>query len=269
MYKPIIPWLGGKRRLAKQILPLYPAHTCYVEPFAGGAACLFLKPPSKVEVINDIHGELVNLYRIVQNHPEELIRQFKWALSSRTIFKWEKMKRPETLTDFCSCKIGIPYILYITDIQRAARFFYLQKLAFGGRVTGQSFGSATTAPPKLNLLRLEEDLSQAHLRLSGVLIENLPWQEVINRYDRAHTLFFCDPPYWKVAGYGVDFPLDNYQQLAEFARTIKGKMIITLNDHPDMRELFAGFNIKTAAIHYSCGAEKKRKTSTEMIITHF
>ncbi len=253
MYKPIIPWLGGKRRLAKKILPLYPPHTCYAEPFAGGAALLFLKPPSKLEVINDIHGELVNLYRIVQNHPEELIRQFKWALSSRTLFKWETMKRPETLT----------------DIQRAARFFYLQKLAFGGRVTGQSFGSATTAPPKLNLLRLEEDLSQAHLRLSGVLIENLPWQEVITRYDRAHTLFFCDPPYWKVAGYGVDFPLDNYQQLAEFARTIKGKMIITLNDHPDMRELFAGFNIKTAAIHYSCGAEKKRKTSTEMIITHF
>ena len=212
MYKPIIPWLGGKRRLAKQILPLHPAHTCYVEPFAGGAACLFLKPPSKVEVINDIHGELMNLYRIVQNHPEELIRQFKWALSSRTLFMWEKMKRPETLT----------------DIQRAARFFYLQKLAFGGRVTGQSFGSATTAPPKLNLLRLEEDLSQAHLRLSGVHIENLPWQEVITRYDRAHTLFFCDPPYWKVAGYGVDFPLDNYQQLAEFARTIKGKMIIGL-----------------------------------------
>lgn len=256
MHKPIIPWVGGKRRLAKQILPLYPKHQCYVEPFAGGAALLFLKPPSKVEVLNDINSELVNLYRIVQNHLEEFIRQFKWALSSREIFKWEQMKRPETLT----------------DIQRAARFFYLQKLAFGGRVQGQSFGTATTSPPHLNLLRLEENLSQAHLRLSSVLIENEPWQNVIKRYDRAHTLFFCDPPYWQVEGYGVDFPLDNYQQLADFAKSIKGKMIITLNNHPDMRELFSGFKIKTAEIEYSLGLDKpakKRKVSTEMIITNF
>lgn len=65
---PIVPWIGGKRRLAKHILPLFPAHECYVEPFCGAAALYFLKTPGKIEVINDINGELVNLYRVVKHH---------------------------------------------------------------------------------------------------------------------------------------------------------------------------------------------------------
>ncbi|HAW5768632.1 TPA: DNA adenine methylase, partial [Escherichia coli] len=64
---PIVPWIGGKRRLAKHILPQFPLHTCYVEPFCGAAALYFLKTPSKIEVINDINGELVNLYRVVKH----------------------------------------------------------------------------------------------------------------------------------------------------------------------------------------------------------
>ena len=82
---PIIPWIGGKRRLADIIIPRFPAHTCYVEVFAGGAALYFMRPPAQVEVINDINGELVNLYRVVQRHLEEFVRQFKWALSSREV----------------------------------------------------------------------------------------------------------------------------------------------------------------------------------------
>jgi DNA adenine methylase len=105
---PIIHWLGGKRRLADRLRPLFPRHECYVEVFAGGAALYFLRPmPAKTEVLNDIHGELVNLYRVVQNHLEEFVRQFKSALSSRQVFKWQQEASPETLT----------------DIQRAARFF--------------------------------------------------------------------------------------------------------------------------------------------------
>ncbi|MFO5783418.1 DNA adenine methylase, partial [Klebsiella pneumoniae] len=87
----------------------------------------------------------VNLYRVVQHHLEEFVRQFKWALSSRQVFKWLQETRVETLT----------------DIQRAARFYYLQQSAFGGRVDGQSYGTATTQPPGLNLLRIEEALSAA------------------------------------------------------------------------------------------------------------
>ncbi|MAN51226.1 MULTISPECIES: DNA adenine methylase [unclassified Marinimicrobium] len=241
MATPIIPWLGGKRRLVDRILPLLPQHSCYVEPFAGGAALFFLRPvPAEVEVLNDINGDLVNLYRVVQNHLEEFVRQFKWALSSRQVFKWQQMTRPETLT----------------DIQRAARFYYLQQSAFGGRVDGQSYGTATTTPPGLNLLRLEESLSAAHLRLASTYIEHLAWQDCIRRYDRPHTLFYMDPPYWETEGYGVDFGWEHYQAMAELLHQIKGKAVISLNDHPDIRELFKDFHIESTDIKYTVGGGK-------------
>ena len=101
MATPIIPWIGGKRRLADIIIPRFPAHTCYVEVSAGGAALYFMRPPAEVEVINDVNGELVNLYRVVQRHLEEFVRQFKWALSSREVFKWMKVTDPQTLTVTC------------------------------------------------------------------------------------------------------------------------------------------------------------------------
>ena len=76
MSKPIIPWIGGKRRLADKLLPLFPAHECYVELFSGGAALFFLrKMPAKTEVLNDVNGDLVNLYRVVQHHLEEFVHQ--------------------------------------------------------------------------------------------------------------------------------------------------------------------------------------------------
>lgn len=235
--KPLVPWIGGKRRLVKAILPWLAPHTCYVEPFAGAAALLFAKPPSKVEVINDVNSDLVNLYRVVQHHLEELVRQFKWALTSRQVFEWAQMTRPETLT----------------DIQRAARFMYLQKLCFGAKVASRTFGVATTASQAINLLRLEEDLSAAHLRLHQVVVEHLDWQACMRRYDRPHTLFYCDPPYWQTEGYGVDFGLEQYQALADLMRTMSGKAIVSVNDHPAMRKAFDGFHQETLSIRYTVG----------------
>jgi len=246
---PIIPWIGGKRRLADRLIPQFPPHTCYVEVFAGGAALYFLRPPAQVEVINDINGELVNLYRVVKHHLEEFVRQFKFALSSREVFKWLKDTPPETLT----------------DIQRAARFFYLQQHAFGGKVEGQTWGTATTAPT-VNLLRIEETLSAAHLRLSGAYIENLDWAKCVERYDRTHTFFYLDPPYWQTEGYGVDFGLDQYEKMADMLRSLKGKAIVSLNDHPDIRRIFSSFHIETAPIQYSVGGGGRAVDRVELII---
>src|SRR3569832_1357073 len=100
MSKPIIPWIGGKRRLADQIFRRFPSHTCYVEEFAGAAALYFAKTPSDVEVINDINGDLVNLYRVVKHHLEEFVRQFKWALSSRQVYVWLLVSLPSFLSVF-------------------------------------------------------------------------------------------------------------------------------------------------------------------------
>lgn len=251
---PIVPWIGGKSRLARHILPLFPEHTCYVEAFAGGAALFFRKAPADAEVLNDINGDLVNLYRVVQHHLDEFVRQFRWSLVSRQMYGWLNTTRPETLT----------------DVQRAARFYYVQRNGFGGKVEGRTFGTATTSPPRLNLLRIEEDLSEAHLRLARTTIEHLPWRDCIARYDRPHTLFYCDPPYYGTEGYGVGFGLDEYDAMADLARRIDGKMIVSVNDIPEMRRAFRGLTIRTAEIRYSVGGSGRTTAKTgELIITNF
>lgn len=241
----LIPWPGGKSRLAPQLFELFDdRHTTYVEPFAGAAAMLFLRPePAKVEVLNDINGELVNLYRVVKHHLDEFVRQFRWQLVAREEFERLKASAPETLT----------------DIQRAARFFFLQKTSFGAKVSGQTFGVSASAPPRINLLRLEEDLSAAHLRLARVTIEHLPWAACVARYDRPETFFFCDPPYWQTEGYGVEFGLDQYEALAQTLRTIKGRALLTINDHPDMRRVFSGFRHKRLTTRYTIGQSAAAK----------
>ncbi|KAA0011208.1 DNA adenine methylase [Billgrantia pellis] len=249
--KPILPWMGGKRRLAKQIIPLFHEHTAYVEPFCGGAAVFFMKPPSQVEVINDVHGELVNLYRVVKHHPDELVRQFRWGLVSREEYLTQREIDPR----------------HLTDIQRAARFFYLQKLAFGGKVAGQTFGTSATSPPRLNLMRIEEDLSTAHLRLARTVVEHLDWAECMRRYDRPGTLFYLDPPYWGTAGYGNDFGLEQYHLMASLAREAKGQVVISVNDVPEMREAFEGLTIHTTSIRYTVGREATDQRG-ELIITN-
>lgn len=249
--KPILPWMGGKRRLAKRIIPHFQPHRAYVEPFCGGAALFFMKDPAPVEVINDAHGELVNLYRVVKHHLEEFLRQFKWALVSRQEYLWNRAMKPETLT----------------DIQRAARFFYLQKLAFGAKVSGQTFGTSATAPPKLNLFRLEEDISAAHIRLARAVIEHLDWFACCQKYDRDETLFYMDPPYWGTAGYGGDFEFDQYERMAQFALSAKGQVVISVNDVPEMRDVFRGLKIETASIRYTVGGMKQNaKQNSELII---
>lgn len=237
--KTLFPWPGGKTRLLQHLLPLLSdnPHTCYVEAFAGGAATLFAREPAKVEVLNDTHGELVRLYRVVANHLDEFVRQFRWALTSREMFRWAQLQHVETLT----------------DIQRAARFFYLQRLAFGGKVTGQTLGVGPTVAKGINLLRLEEDLSAAHLRLHRVVIECLPWQACIAKYDRPDTLFLLDPPYWETEGYGGEFGLDEYDQLTEVMASLRGRAILTINDHPAMRERFDRFQGRTVPIKYTIG----------------
>jgi DNA adenine methylase len=255
MTSPIVPWLGGKRRLADKLIPLFPQHHCYVELFCGGAALYFLRPmPAHVEVLNDINGELINLYRVVQHHLDEFVRSFRWWLSSRQLFGWLQETPTETLT----------------DIQRAARFFYLQHHAFGGRVDGQTFGTATTSP-SINILRLEHSLSDAHMRLAGgTTIENLPWDECLRRYDRPHTFFYADPPYWQTEGYGVPFGFEHYENMASLMRSIKGKMMVSINDHPDIRRVFDGLTMMDLEIKYSVGNNNgSPEASRELVICNW
>ena len=148
-----LAWLGGKSRLADQIIERMPPHETYCEVFAGAAWVLFKKPESKVEIINDINSELTNLYRCVKHHLAEVVLQFRWMLVARDDFDRFLRTPADSLT----------------DIQRAARFFYLAKSSFGAKIHKPTFGIAATGAPRLNLLRIEEELSDAHARLAAIL----------------------------------------------------------------------------------------------------
>lgn len=248
-----LAWVGGKSKLTNTIIPLIPDHKCYVEVFAGAAWVLFRKEPSKVEVINDINGDLITLYRVIQNHLEEFVRYFKWSLISREEFA--RLQRVDEST--------------LTDIQRAARFYYLVKNSFGAKIVGQSYGVANSSKPRLNLLRLEEDLSEAHLRLSRVQIENLPYDNLIKRYDSADSFLYVDPPYWDCENdYGKGlFGKDDFTLLRDTLANCKGKWLVSINNVPQIRELFKDFNIKEVETSYSIG--QKKKPVTELLIANY
>ncbi|WP_148297140.1 DNA adenine methylase [Candidatus Sodalis pierantonius] len=169
-------------------------------------------------------------------------------MSKQALFEWQQKTPPEIFT----------------DIQRAARFYYLQHLAFGGKVSGQTFGASAVRSQAVNLLRLEEQLSLAHLRLSGVTIEHLSWRTCVEKYDHPHTLFYLDPPYWKTQGYGVPFSFDEYENMARLAKSINGKMIISVNNIPEMREVFSALSQESVQLSYSLGNSKNKVS--ELII---
>jgi len=254
--KGFLPWLGGKSQLAKKLSTYINQtdHACYVEPFMGAAHVFFRKDPVKVEVLNDINQDLSTLFRVLQNHLEEFMRYFKWTLVSRDEFDRLNKQNAESLT----------------DIQRACRFYYLQKLSFGGKAIGRTFGTATTSPPRLNLLRIEEELSMVHLRLSRVNIENLPWAKIFKKYDRPHTLFYIDPPYFNCEeDYGKNiFDPTDFQKMAGILDALQGDFILSLNDRPEVRKIFKGFYLEETEVRYSVNSPKlKRKKFPELIIS--
>jgi DNA adenine methylase len=253
--KGFVPYFGGKSRLAQTIIKKMPLHACYVEVFAGGASVFFQKPASRSEVINDLDKDLVTLYRSVKNHPEELYRQFKFSLVSRVEFEREQKVAAETLT----------------DIQRAARYLYLQKSAFGGKIVGQNFGTTTTGKPGLNILTLENTLEQAWQRLAQVQIECLDFRNLIQKYDREFTFFFLDPPYWNIPGYKADFVEQDFLDLAEILKNIKGKFLLTINDTPEARDIFKEFIIETVELKYSMGSSEKSRSQKrqELLIANY
>lgn len=253
--KSFLSWVGGKSRLSSQIIPLMPEHQCYCEVFGGAGWVLFKKPESKAEVLNDFNRDLVTLYRVIQNHLEEFLRYFKWVLVSRDEFERLNSANADSLT----------------DIQRAARFYYLVKTSFGSRVNRPTLGTSTTSKPRLNLLRLEEDLSAAHLRLSRVQIENLPYAELIRRYDRKHTLFYIDPPYYGCEDYYGDgmFSRDDFIQLRDQLGSVKGKFILSINDHPDIRNIFGQFVVREVSTRYSVGHNSKNSTVNELLFMNY
>lgn len=241
--QPIAPYIGGKKNLAARIVARIAEipHATYVEPFIGMGG-VFLRRPFKAsaEVINDISGDVVVLFSVLQRHYQALMDMLRWQLTSGAEFERLLAALPDTLT----------------DLERAARFLYIQRVTYGGKVRGRSFGVSPATAGRFDVTSLAPMLAEVHDRLAGVTIERLPWSDLIARYDTPATLFYLDPPYWGCEtdyGPGVFSPAD-FHRMAQQLSAIQGKFLLSINDVPEIHEIFAAFEIEAVETTYSIGA---------------
>lgn len=254
---PVAPWLGGKRNLASRICQRIDTIPCqtYAEPFVGmGGIFLRRRMRPTAEVINDRGQDIANLFRILQRHYVAFLDLLRFQLTTRAEFNRLAATVPDTLT----------------DLERAARFLYLQRTAFGGKVSGRTFGVSRERPGRFNLTTLEPMLEDLHTRLAGVVIECLGYTEFIRRYDGPGTLFYVDPPYWGCEGdYGKElFSRTDFAVLSDCLRTTKGRFLMSINDVPEVRDLFAWATIEPVTTTYSIGNHQGRgMTRAELLIS--
>ncbi len=175
--RPAAAYIGGKRRLGEQLARRIEAvpHETYAEPFVGmGGVFLRRRAAPRREVINDVSRDVVTFFRILQRHYPQFMETLKFQIASRAEFERLAACNPDTLT----------------DLERAARFLYLQRLAFGGKVSGRSFGVDSSGPSRFDVTKLGPVLDAIHDRLAGVVIECLSWRDFVDRYDSPSTLFY-------------------------------------------------------------------------------
>lgn len=256
---PVAPWLGGKRNLARRITAVLDAtpHSTYAEPFVGmGGIFLRRSMRPRSEVINDLGRDIATLFRILQRHYPQFLEVLRFQLTTRAEFERLVATRPETLT----------------DLERAARFLYLQRTAFGGKVSGRNFGVSVDRSARFNLTTLEPMLEDVHTRLAGVVIECLDYAEFIRRYDSPGTLFYLDPPYWGCEddyGKAMFAPADFDAMAAQLA-AIKGRFVMSINDVEPIRDRFAAFNLTEVTTSYTIGKQAEtRGDRRELLVSNY
>jgi len=248
------PYFGGKHNLAGLIVRQIEAipHLCYAESFSGMASvCFRRRRAPKVEVLNDLSRDVASFFRVLQRHYQAFFDMLRWQLTTRADFERLKSTDPATLT----------------DLERAARFYYLQRTSFGAKLITRAFRVSAITPVLFDITRLAAHLDELHARLAGVAIESLDFGEFVERYDRPTTLFYLDPPY-----YGLEreysaqarFTRDDFGRLAKTLERIAGRFILSLNDRPEVRSIFRAFKQRRIRVTYSLNREKQ---FPELIIT--
>lgn len=255
-----IKWVGGKRILRKDIIPLIPKCDCYIEVFGGAGWVLFGKNPKdhKAEVYNDINSDVVNFFKVVRDKYDELEKYYEYMLVSREIF--DKMKYYD--------------VEKLTDIQKAFRFWYMLKYAYGGRknhLSDYNYGYGTTRKPPIPE-KQKALIDDCYKRIQNVYIENLDYKILLKKYDSKGSVFYCDPPYLvKGKCYGDnDFTENQHVELCSYLSKLEGKFVLTINDSDFFRDLYKDFYINNTEVNYSSGnANKASGKRKELIITNY
>jgi len=211
MVRAVFRFPGGKFFLIKKLLPLIPPHEVYVEVFGGAANLLFNKPPSKVEVYNDINSELVNFFRVLRDDVKWKILQEKLLLTPYSREEFELACREESGLD---------------DIERARRFYVRIQQSFSGK--GETFGYGLSTSKASTYFHKLYGFAEFHARIKNMIIENDDFEKIIKRYDSLVTFFFLDPPYLGnlVKGEFLNMSEDDHRRLVEVLLQIEGKALL-------------------------------------------
>ncbi len=252
---PVAGYVGGKKNLAKRIIARIEAidHDLYAEPFVGmGGVFLRRSMRPRCEVINDRSEDIATFFRVLQHHYVAFMEMIRFQIASRAGFERLIRQNPTTLT----------------DLQRSARFLYLQRMGFGGKVADRSFGLSTTQSARFDVTKLAPMLEALHERLAPVVVERLPWTTFIDRYDRVGALFYLDPPYYGTEHFYGEamFDRSEFAAIAEQLGRLKGQFLLSINDRPEVRDLFGDFAIEAFATTYSM-PEGNRHAARELLIS--
>ena len=286
--RPIIPWVGGKEKLAPYILQILPPNpNVYVEPFGGSGAILLGLPrvSSRLDIYNDYDDNLVNLMLCTKERPLALLQELRFLpLHARREF--DLLKRCMEHEDLASCLR--PYReeetriaqLYFTpdetrelleilqgkaelfDVRRAAAFFLLSHGSFNA--TMKSF-----AVKGWDLESQLQKILLASRRLAGVAVENMDGVELIRQRDSAGTLFYCDPPYYMAEQfYRAVFSPERHRELHDTLAHCRGMCVVSYNDCAEIRELYRDFYILAFKRSHSM-ARSEGAQYAELILTNY
>lgn len=210
-----ISYYGGKQNLLTTILPLFPDHTLYAEPFVGGGAVFWAKKPSEVEVINDYNRELINFYEVVQNEYIELEKYIRISLHSRSLHN-------DAVVIYNN-----PHMF--DRIKRAWAVWVLAAQSFSSMLDG-SWGydkaKGTTSQKIAN--KRDSFTIDYSIRLQNVQIENTDALRIINSRDFKGAFFYCDPPYYNSdCGHYDGYSVEDFENLLKALSGIKGKFLMS------------------------------------------
>ncbi len=211
------PWQGGKARMARWIADRLPPHRAYVEPFAGTAAVFLAKARSPIEVLNDMNGDIIAVYRCLQDPAQtrQLIRRLRWTPVSRA--EWRRAKEAPVDGDV---------------VEQAARFLIRLTQGFGGKPDSSSWGGGL-ADIQERVDRLLHRLPQVAERLRGVALDSGDWAGVVARYDRPDTILYADPPYTGTdSDYGTAWTAADQSRLVETLLALQSMVVLSGYNDP-------------------------------------
>ena len=249
--KAVIKYPGSKWRLADWIISHFPEHHSYLEPYFGSGAVLFNKPRSDIETVNDLDGNVVNLFRWIKDDPEKLAHEIYYTPYARQVYEEAFTLVPED------------------SLGKAVNFYIRLNMGHGFRTTGEKVGwkndvqGRERAYAACDWCSLPDRIMEAAERLRGVQIENRPAVELIKRFNHPGVLIYLDPPYMPETRHGKQYRFEMYSreshaELLETAKKHKGPVLISGYESELYNSLLEGWH-REEILNYSLSGSRKKE----------